>query len=164
MPISVRPFRPDEAAALTAIRLQALADNPPAFAERRDVAEASGGEDFSAAVTKGTVWGLFDGGTCLGMAGLERCVGTNVEHKAMVWGVYVDPAARGQGAGQLLFAAMIAHAREAGITVRELGVGNFNAPARTLYSRMGFVPYGLERRALRLGDRYFDDVLMALHL
>jgi RimJ/RimL family protein N-acetyltransferase len=43
-------------------------------------------------------------------------------------------------------------------------VGDFNRRARRCYERMGFVAYGLERRALKLPDRYVDEVLMTLWL
>ena len=164
MPISVRPFRPDEAETLRAIRLEALANAPAAFAERHDVALAMGGEDFAAPLSAGMVWGVFQGDACIGMAGLDRFVGANVTHKATVWGVYLSPAARGQGAGEALFQALIDHARAGGIEVLELGVGDFNAKAQALYGRMGFKPYGLEPKAVKLFDRYIDEVLMAFVL
>jgi ribosomal protein S18 acetylase RimI-like enzyme len=164
MPLEIRPFRPDEAGALRDIRLEALAAHPPAFAERHDVALAMGGEDFAAALAEGAVFGVFDDSACLGMAGLDRWRGTNVQHKATVWGVYLSPAARGRGAGEALFQAMIDHARAIGIEALELGVGDFNDHAQALYRRMGFVPYGLEPRAVKLHDRYIDEVLMALIL
>ena len=39
-----------------------------------------------------------------------------------------------------------------------------NAAARRLYSSVGFKEYGLERRALKIDDKYYDEVLMALPL
>jgi RimJ/RimL family protein N-acetyltransferase len=39
-----------------------------------------------------------------------------------------------------------------------------NAAACRLYSTAGFKEYGLERRALKIGSEYYDDVLMALVL
>ena len=164
MPIIARPFRPEEAAVLRDIRLQALADSPPAFAERYDVALATGGEDFSSALGAGTVWGAFDQDRCVGMAGLNRFVGANVEHKGYVWGVFVSPAARGTGAAQALFQAITDHARAVGLTVLQLGVGDFNDRAKRLYQSFGFVPFGKEPRAVRLDGRYIDEVLMALEL
>ena len=164
MPLEIRPFRPDEAGALRAIRLEALAAHPPAFAERHDVALAMGGEDFAAALAEGAVFGVWEGEACLGMAGLDRWRGSNVRHKAVIWGVYLSPAARGRGAGEALFQAMIDHARAIGIEVLQLGVGDFNHHAQALYRRMGFVPFGLEPRAVKLHDRFIDEVLMALIL
>jgi RimJ/RimL family protein N-acetyltransferase len=39
-----------------------------------------------------------------------------------------------------------------------------NVAARRLYSAAGFEEYGLERRALKVGDEYYDEVLMVLPL
>ena len=39
-----------------------------------------------------------------------------------------------------------------------------NTTAVRLYSRRGFREYGVEPRALKIGDRYHDEVLMALPL
>jgi len=165
MALTVRPFLPDEASVLREIRLEALADTPPAFAERVDVARAMDGEDFTDALAEGSVWGAFLEGACVGMAGLARFVGSNVEHKATVWGVYVSPSGRGStGAAEALFKAIIAHAADTGLEVLELGVGDFNDRAKRFYARMGFQPYGFEHRAVKLDGRYYDEVLMSLHL
>jgi RimJ/RimL family protein N-acetyltransferase len=37
-----------------------------------------------------------------------------------------------------------------------------NTAAHRLYSAAGFEQYGLERRALKIGDAYYDEVLMTL--
>lgn len=161
---TVRPFRTDEADLLAAIRMEALEDSPAAFAERAEAARAMGGEDFRAALATGAVWGVFEDGMCVGMAGFDRHVGANVEHKATIWGVYVRPAARGSGAARALFDGLIAHARAVGVEVLQLGVGDFNARALAFYRRLGFEPFGLELRALKLPDRYIDEVQMALRL
>jgi RimJ/RimL family protein N-acetyltransferase len=39
-----------------------------------------------------------------------------------------------------------------------------NVAARRLYSAAGFEEYGVERRALKVGSEYYDDVLMVLPL
>jgi RimJ/RimL family protein N-acetyltransferase len=39
-----------------------------------------------------------------------------------------------------------------------------NLPALRLYAGLGFVEYGLERRATKYRGRYHDEVLMALPL
>jgi RimJ/RimL family protein N-acetyltransferase len=164
MPVAVRPFCPEEAGLLAAIRLDALADSPDAFAERLDMALAKGGEDFSQALAEGAVWGVFQENACVGMAGFDRHVGANVAHKATIWGVYLQPRTRGSGAAEALFRALIGHARRIGVEALHLGVGDFNQPARRFYERMGFAPYGFERRALKIGDRYVDEIQMVLFL
>jgi RimJ/RimL family protein N-acetyltransferase len=37
-----------------------------------------------------------------------------------------------------------------------------NRPARRLYESAGFVEYGLEIKASKYGDKYYDEALMAL--
>jgi RimJ/RimL family protein N-acetyltransferase len=39
-----------------------------------------------------------------------------------------------------------------------------NVRARNLYLSLGFKPFGLEPRAMRVGDRYFDEEHMVLSL
>jgi ribosomal protein S18 acetylase RimI-like enzyme len=46
----------------------------------------------------------------------------------------------------------------------QLSVGAHNVPAARLYQGFGFEPYGLENSALKVGEQYFDEVLMALDL
>lgn len=41
-------------------------------------------------------------------------------------------------------------------------VGAENASALAMYRRAGFIEYGLERRALKIDDRYYDERLMAV--
>jgi ribosomal protein S18 acetylase RimI-like enzyme len=45
-----------------------------------------------------------------------------------------------------------------------LSVVTSNMTAMKLYAALGFVQYGLERRALKVGEQYFDEALMALSL
>jgi RimJ/RimL family protein N-acetyltransferase len=46
----------------------------------------------------------------------------------------------------------------------QLTVVSVNEAARRLYSAMGFVEYGYEKRALKHDGRYFDEVLMVKFL
>jgi RimJ/RimL family protein N-acetyltransferase len=43
-----------------------------------------------------------------------------------------------------------------------LDVTTTNVPAQTLYLSCGLRVIGLRRRALRVGDRYYDEEMMAL--
>jgi ribosomal protein S18 acetylase RimI-like enzyme len=164
MSLTVRRFRLDEAAEFRAIRLEALAYAPEAFTDAFDDAVALEEAVFAERLAAGPVWGAFSPQRCLGMAGMDRGKEANVRHKAFVWGVYVAEAARGQSLGERLLGAIVEHAHREGVTLLQLGVGEGNWPARRLYTRMGFLPYGLEQRALRLNGYYIDEVLMALKL
>ena len=43
----------------------------------------------------------------------------------------------------------------------QLAVVRDNDQARRLYERLGFVEYGIEKKALKHDGRYYDEVLMA---
>lgn len=164
MAMIVRPFRTDEASVLRVIREAALEDLPMAFAEHLDAARAKGGEDFSTGLAEGSIWGAWDGETCVAMAGLARYVGSNVEHRATVWGVYVSPHARGTGAGRALLRAVIDYGVARNIEIFQLAVGDFNISARKLYESLGFVEIGFLRNATKIAPDYTNEVQMALHV
>jgi RimJ/RimL family protein N-acetyltransferase len=46
----------------------------------------------------------------------------------------------------------------------QLAVVSDNEAARRLYQRLGFVEYGIEKKALKQDGRYYDEVLMAKEL
>jgi len=71
---------------------------------------------------------------------------------------------RRTGLADRLVQSVIDAAREAGALVLQLTVTAGNAPAQRLYARMGFRVFGVERRAIQVGDRFYDEELMALNL
>jgi ribosomal protein S18 acetylase RimI-like enzyme len=73
----------------------------------------------------------------------------------------VQPAERGRGVARLLMRALIG-AAAAEVEILQLTVVSTNQAALGLYAKLGFQPYGLEKRALKQGGRYDDEVLMAL--
>ena len=75
----------------------------------------------------------------------------------------VRPQARGTGIAAALVEHVIEEARSRVEELR-LTVVASNTAAVRLYTRFGFSPYGLEQRALRIGDHYHDELLMALSL
>jgi ribosomal protein S18 acetylase RimI-like enzyme len=86
-----------------------------------------------------------------------------LRHKGVLWGMYVRPEARGTGLAAALVQQVVAHAQ----TLVEqvcLTVVASNVAARRLYSAAGFEEYGLERRGLKVGSEYYDEVLMVLPL
>jgi ribosomal protein S18 acetylase RimI-like enzyme len=79
--------------------------------------------------------------------------------------MYVAPEVRGRGLGRMLLDAAITQARATpGIEQLMLAVNATNLPARNLYLALGFEPFGREPRALKIGERYFDEDYMALFL
>ena len=111
---------------------------------------------------------LFGGGppaspVLAGVAGLLVPKAAKLRHKGVLWGMFVRPEAQGAGLGTALVARVIEHAAQV-VEEIQLKVVASNTAALRLYARAGFEQYGVDRRALKVGDHYYDEVLMALKL
>lgn len=95
-------------------------------------------EDFSA--PDHIWWVAHDHGSIIGFAG-----GALVAGELQVADVAVDPARRGQGIGGRLLTRVAYDAHMLGATSAELEVDVDNAPARALYTRLGFTEAGRRR-------------------
>jgi RimJ/RimL family protein N-acetyltransferase len=143
------------------LRLESLKSHPEAFIasweDESGKPEAWWAERLEASTVFG---GWIDDSALLGVAGFYLQAAVKHRHKGVLWGMYVRPVARGSGLAASLVQRVIEHARPLAVEIN-LTVVASNATARRLYSGAGFTQYGLERRALKIGDNYFDEVLMA---
>lgn len=161
-PTKIRRLDATDAAAYREIRLEALQSRPDAFGASFDGERDRPLEAFADTLARTAVFAAGDGGALLGMAGFVRLEGKE-NHKGLLWGMYVRETARGSGAADALVATVIGHAREQ-VEVLLLAVGIHNEAAQRLYRRHGFVEYGREPRALKVGDAYYDEIMMRLEL
>ncbi len=83
-----------------------------------------------------------------------------MRHKGVLWGMYVRPEARGTGLAAALVERLLSEAQGIVEEVR-LAVVTTNEAAIRLYTRYRFKEYGIERRALKMDGRYYDELLMA---
>jgi RimJ/RimL family protein N-acetyltransferase len=159
MTFDIRPLRVDEVDAYRAIRLEALRFHPEAFASSFESEAAQPAAFFAERLSRGVIFGGLLGDALLGTAGFMIHAGAKTRHKAMFWGMYVRPEARGSGLARGLVEAVLEHARDR-VELVQLSVAAENVRAQRLYAQCGFVPYGVEQRALKIDGRYLDDVLM----
>ncbi|WP_397603917.1 GNAT family N-acetyltransferase [Sphingorhabdus sp.] len=98
-------------------------------------------------------------GVLKALGGLSRVVGEKMDHKGLIWGMYVHPDLRGSGAADLIMDALIATAQE---HLRQLilTLAADNASAQRFYQRHGFALYGTEPDAIRRGDGFVGEALM----
>lgn len=162
----VRMLGPDDATAFRRVRLDALQLHPEAFtASYEDEARFNEAQFAERLAAPGlTRFGGFAGDQLVGLVGLNLRSGLKERHKATLFSMYVAAEYRRSGLAPDLVTAVIEKAREAGALVLHLFVTAGNAPAQRLYRRMGFLPYGVERRAIRVDDVFYDEELMALDL
>jgi GNAT superfamily N-acetyltransferase len=159
----VRRLGPDDAAAFQALRLEALATDPCAFAASHDEEAGQSLGDVTARLERQPVFGGFTGGVLLGVAGFAVPEPAKKRHKGLLWGVYVREAARGRGLGRAVVLRVIEHAR-AHVLQLHAAVVTTNHTACRLYRSLGFVPYGVEPRGLACAGRHHDQELLVLLL
>jgi ribosomal protein S18 acetylase RimI-like enzyme len=166
----VRKLTEADATEFWQLRLRALRDNPEAFSSSYEEShtiplvrvmqrlreESIAGDNC--------ILGAFEA-TLVGMVGFRRHQSIKEQHKSTLWGMYVIPEMRGRGIGKALLSHAIAHATSlAGLVQMHLAVVSTQAAARHLYRSLGFEVYGLEPRALKVGNQYCDEELMVLRL
>lgn len=142
------------------IRLESLKKSPESFGSDFATENARPPEWFAERLANAALFGAFHGEELLGISGFYVEPTPRRAHKGVLWGVYVRPKARSAGVARRLIEAVLEHAGGQVEQVK-LVVERGNIHARRLYASLGFVEYGLEKDALKIGDRYFDDVLMA---
>ena len=105
--------------------------------------------------------GAFHGDALAGIVGLAFEPREKARHKATLFGMYVNQAYQHNGLGRRLVEAALDEARQhPRLKVIQLTVTAGNAAAFALYQRCGFIQYGLEPLAVRVGVEYFDKIHM----
>ncbi len=107
------------------------------------------------------VFGAFEDGRLAGIVGLAFEPREKARHKATLFGMYVSGTVRQRGLGHALVQAALSEARNhPALKVIQLTVTAGNEAAFNLYSRCGFIQFGLEPLAVRVGEDYFDKIHM----
>jgi ribosomal protein S18 acetylase RimI-like enzyme len=155
----IRRLTANDATAYRDLRLKALRDHPAAFTAAYEDEVTQPLSFYAERLAAGTV---FARGTDRldGMTGFYIREGLKTCHRGVLWGMYVRPDARGTGLAMALIEAVKDHARPLVEDVI-LGVGTDNPAAIARYRAAGFVRCGSERRAIKIGDHYHDEISMA---
>lgn len=160
---ALRRLGPADAAAWRALRLEALERHPDAFGASLAEEMSLPLSGWAGRLEAGCVFGAERSGELVGCAGLFVERTAKKRHKAVLWGVYVRREARGAGLGRRLVETVIDAAREAAGQLHTAVVTD-NRAACALYRKLGFVPYGIEPRALEVEGRFLDEELLVLDL
>jgi ribosomal protein S18 acetylase RimI-like enzyme len=161
--IQVRRLTPADAALYRDIRLEGLLCNPEAFGSTFEAEDAQPLTFFSERLGGSASFGVFHDSELVGIAGLLIREGQKEAHKGLLVGMYVRPSARKAGVGRRLVETVVELARQR-VELIQLSVVSENEQARRLYEGLGFLEYGIEKKALKQDRRYYDEVLMAKDL
>ena len=171
MTTQIRILKPNDARKYWDLRLRMLREEPNAFGASYEEALETSFEEIAQrfqdrwTTEENFIVGAFADDQLVGVVGFYRQDGLKSRHKGTIWGMYVAPEARGQGIGRTLLSEAIAHAKMlSGLEQIGLSVVTEKRAARNLYRSLGFNVYGLESRALKLGEQYLDEEHMVLWL
>lgn len=172
MTMHIRKLTRDDAPAFRELRLTGLRASPEAFSESYEEFAANSVEEIAARIPDdarspyGFILGGFtDEGELAGCVALMRERFRKRSHKAILWGMYVRPAARRRGLARRLVTELITQARTLpNIDQIILNVATENTAACRLYESCGFRSFGTEPRALRVDGRFYDQEHMILDL
>lgn len=136
MTLEVRQLSADEWEVERDLRLSALRDAPSAFNSRAADAERFGEREWRDRLQRQVRFAVWLEGQPVGTIG---CVADADSDTVDVVGTWVDPVARGRGAGDLLLQAVFGWTRDRQRHILRLWVSTGNDPAERLYARHGFV-------------------------
>ena len=166
----VRLLTADDARLVFDLRLLSLATDSDAFLATEEEDRARGLMWFSDRLSDHLsdpvccVFGAQQDDQLVGLVGAFRGERLRARHKATIWGMWVEPSQRRQGIARRLMKEILSHLRIHGVELVQLSVASGQAAARDLYSSLGFVSYGIEKGAMKVGDRYIDEEHMSLWL
>lgn len=164
--ISIRLIRESDLADFKALRLEALREHPEAFATDYDESLRQPDSHWIDRVKNavnspgGCIVLAESGGELAGLAGVVRDTRVKVRHHAMIWGVYVRPRYRGQKLTDRLIAGALNWCRSNEVRIVRLTVVTCNGPAIRSYLRCGFSICGISPEEIRIGDKFYDEMLM----
>lgn len=157
---TIRRLVPADAPAHRTLMLAAYREHPAAFTSTLAEREPLPIDWWAARMAEGEapvelVVGAFDGTRLVGAAGLAFETRERLRHKCTLFGMVVDPAARGAGLGRAIVEAVLDEARRRPVLrLVQLTVSEGNAPAEALYRRCGFETYGREPMATCVDGRF----------
>ena len=161
--MAIELLEPSHAKAYRQLMLEAYALHPEAF-----VSNLSDREKLPLSWWQGqlddelsAMLGAFVGDRLAGIVGLAFEPREKARHKATLFGMYVSANFRQHGLGFELVQAALAEAQNhPALKVVQLTVTAGNDAAFKLYERCGFIQFGLEPLAVRVGEEYFDKIHM----
>ena len=167
----IRQLTETDAEAFRAFRLRSLRESPHAF--------TNSFEEYSQQTVEATarrfreqvasqvdfMLGAFEDGQLIGSVGFYRETALKLRHKGYIISMYVSPEYRSRGFARALLVEAIDRVRRLpDLKQLLLGVVVTQTTAKRLYESLGFVVYGREPNAVKIGDEYFAEEYMLLKL
>lgn len=153
----------ESAAEFRAIRLEALKSYPINFASAYEVECDWPLAAFEERLRQWLHVGAYTEGKLVGVATLVPQIPARMKHKADITSVYVKPEYQRKGVAKAMFAWLESEAAKQFDQVH-LSVLASNGDACKLYEHLGYKSYGVEPRATKYQNQYYDDLFMVKFL
>ncbi len=150
--------------AYNALRGMALEVVPEAFGSTNQEEIPHRKNRFESNVThqESFIMGAFDGEELVGMVGFLKLEKIKIQHKGIIWGMFVKSDRQGRGIGSELMKKLLEKAAQIDHLLKiNLDVNAENQAAIHLYEKMGFISFGREKNALFVNNKMYDTILMS---
>jgi ribosomal protein S18 acetylase RimI-like enzyme len=155
----IRQLTADDFQKWKALRLEAVKLNPESFGESLENVQKQDEAWFDDSLKKGTTFSYEVDGEMVGLIGTFPMQPGNLKHRAVLFGLYVRPEYRSKGVASALVERVVGYVKPKHEQIH-LTVTTNNKAATALYKKHGFIVYGTEPDALKIGNDYYDEYLM----
>ena len=104
--------------------------------------------------------GLFDDQKIVGIVVLMFNQRSKMKHFATIYSMYIKDEYQGKGYSKMLLEHAFLEAIENDVEKLRLSVVHSNEGAISLYNKIGFKPYAVEKGTIKYKDKYYDLLLM----
>ncbi|MGG5739880.1 MULTISPECIES: GNAT family N-acetyltransferase [Bacillus cereus group] len=158
--MTIRLLQATDAESYWNLRLESLKENPEAFATTYEESMQQVANNLETAGS--FTFGAFKNDKLIGIVTVLQEKRLKLQHRGVIVSMYVTPSQRNSGIGQALLKETLKKAKELNLEQITLTVLTDNKPAKALYESMGFQTFGIEKKALKYKEQYFDEEFMVL--
>lgn len=165
--MNIRILEPEDAEAYRRLRLEALLNSPEAFISSYEETVNNSVDVYKVRfqLDNSFNFGAFEDDDLIGVVTLARETKKKIDHRTIISAMYVTSYKRGRGVGKQLMLAAIDQVRlMEGVEQVYISVVAKNDTAKSLYYALGYVPFGTHKRAIKLGDTFYDEEHMVMFL
>lgn len=159
--VNIRLLKTEDCPIWKKIRLEAVKAHPEAFGSSYEEESLFTDDQFNIGLTDSDIFGAFINDELAGTAGFFIFKYLKMKHRGNLFGMYVKPEYRNRGVASQLIEMVISHAQTKVLQLH-CSVVSENQVATQFYEKYGFQIYGTEPKSLKVGEKFYDEHLMAL--
>lgn len=161
--MEIKLLEEDDWDSFKSIRLEALLNSPSNFGSYFEVEEKYDEVKFREIMNHNFIFGIFESDQIIASAAIGKIPNPRRIHIGQIWAVYTKPDFRRRNLSSKLISHIVNFAKNHFMQLK-LSVNTDNLQAMKAYKNAGFIEYGREPRALKIGDKFEDITLMYLML